>query len=265
MRVLVTRSGKDAEALAELLGEQGFEPLLDPQLRIKYLEGADLDLTGVQALLATSANGVRAIEQSTPRRDIQVLAVGDQSAAAAREAGFAEVESASGDVDALAQLCIRRLDAKAGALLHPAGSEVAGDLGGVLTAAGFDYRRQVVYEATPPKSLSPATVAAIKDGNLDAVLFYSPRTAETFADLARKARIIRGCREITAFCLSPNVAQAASAVAWRDVRTAARPTQESLLGLLAQFAGPDQRFGGVVAHLAARVPGADDDADQRVV
>ena len=57
--VLVTRPQQDAVALEAKLRERGFSPLLSPMLKITYLEGARTSLDGVQALIFTSANGVR--------------------------------------------------------------------------------------------------------------------------------------------------------------------------------------------------------------
>ena len=45
-------------------------------------------LDGVQAILATSANGVRALARRTPRRDLPLFAVGPQTAARGAEAGI---------------------------------------------------------------------------------------------------------------------------------------------------------------------------------
>ncbi len=66
---------------------------------------------------------------------------------------------------------------------------------------------------------------------MDGVLFFSPRTAESFASLCARDGLSERCRTLTAFCLSPAVAEAA-ALPWRAVRIAARPDQESLLELL---------------------------------
>ncbi len=232
MRVLITRSGGDAENLARQLGDRGFESLLEPLLQIQNLETASLDFFDVQAIVVTSSNGIRALAEATGRRDLRVLAVGDSSARAAREAGFTEVDSADGDVAALGKLIEERLDPKAGSLFHAAGADMAGDLARSLETAGFTYRRQVLYQAVASRSLSPAAMAAIKDGTVEAALFYSPRTAEAFVRLARKARIIKGCRRMTAYCLSPNVAAAARKIPWSDIRVASRPTEAQLLALL---------------------------------
>ena len=98
MRVLITRPGEDGTALAEILRARGIESVIEPLLSIKYLDGPELKLENIQALLLTSANGVRALARRTDRRDIPVYAVGDATAMTARKAGFIQVHSAAGDL-----------------------------------------------------------------------------------------------------------------------------------------------------------------------
>ncbi len=232
MRLLVTRSREDAEPLAAALGERGYEAVLEPLMSITDVDASDLDPDGVQALLITSANGIRTFARRTSRRDIAVFAVGDASARTAFELGFAEVRSAAGDVDALAALVRDELDPGRGALLHIAGSHIAGDLSGLLEAAGFDVRRQVLYQATAAEKLSPETVDELKSGTLDGVLLFSPRTAGLFVKLAGDAGLEEACRPLVAYCLSQAVADNAKDLPWRRIQVASEPNQKSLLDAL---------------------------------
>ncbi len=232
MRLLVTRSIEDAEPLAAALRRCGYEAVLEPLMSITDVDVPDQVPDGAQALLITSANGIRAFARWNSRRDIAVFAVGDASARAARDLGFAEVRSAAGDVDALAALVRDELDPGRGALVHIAGSHVAGDLSGLLEAAGFDAQRRVLYQATAVEKLSPVTVDELKAGTLDGVLLFSPRTARLFVKLAAAAGLEEACRPLVAYCLSQAVADNAKALPWRDVVVAAEPTQRSLLDAL---------------------------------
>lgn len=238
MRLLITRPAEDSVALAGALAERGIEVMLDPLLAIRYRDGDPLDLDHVQALLITSANGLRAFARRDSRRNLDVFAVGDASARAAREAGFQRVESAAGDVEALAELVASRLDPKAGVLLHVAGGTVAGDLATLLSKKRFDYRREVLYEAEKADRLAPETVQALQAGVLDGVLFYSPRTAATFVRLALKAGVSAACSGVSAFCLSAAVAERARGLPWRAVRVAERPEQASLLRVVDETLHP---------------------------
>lgn len=232
MRVLLTRPREDAEPLAERLRAMGIEVLIEPLLAVTIDAAAAPDLDGVQAILATSANGVRAFAALSARRDIPLLAVGDATARAAQGAGFHHFESAAGNVETLAALAAARCDPARGALLHVAGSRLAGDLGGLLEGRGFAYRRAVLYAAQPAERLSAEAAEALKVGQLDGVLFFSPRTADTFVTLVRQERLVRPCRRLSAFCLSAAVAERARAVAWRRIAVATHPDQDSLLTLL---------------------------------
>ncbi len=232
MRLLITRPREDAAPLAALLAERGIETVLEPLMSIVDSDTPDPGLSGVQAVLITSANGIRAFARRVAERGIAVCAVGDASARAAGDLGFADVASASGDVEALAAMVKAGRDPGAGALLHVAGTDVAGDLSGLLEAAGFEVRRAVLYEARAAGTLSAETRDALETGTLDGVLLFSPRTADLFAELVTDAGVSETCREMNAYCLSPAVAEKAQSVAWRDVVVATEPSQEALLRAL---------------------------------
>jgi len=231
-RVLVTRPSGDALPLAAELQRRGFDVLLQPLLRIVLEDGPPPDLAGVQALLFTSANGVRAFSRRSDVRTLPVYAVGDATAAAARAEHFLSVASAAGNVDDLAALVRDRLDPAAGRLLHIAGSVVAGDLSGALETAGFRVERVALYAAQPTEALDPSIHSAIAAGAVDAAMFFSPRSAASFVSLLQHAALTGDCGRIQAFGLSDAVAKALSPVSWHAVYIAPEPTQESLLAIL---------------------------------
>jgi uroporphyrinogen-III synthase len=231
-RILITRPREDAEPLAAELVRRGFSALVQPMLEIRTLDGPPLNLEGVQALLCTSANGVRATAARTTRRDLPVLAVGDATARAARDAGFAQVESAGGDVESLARLAAGRLDPAAGRLLHAAGTAVAGDLAGDLGRAGFTVERHVLYAAEPVTELGHDAVQGLYAGTIDAVLFFSPRTGRSFVKVVQKAGLADRLGGVVALCLSEAVGTAVRTVDWQAIHVARQPDQAALLDLL---------------------------------
>ncbi len=245
LRALITRPEEDAAPLAAALIQRGIETSIESLLSIRTLPEADIDLSGVQAMLFTSANGVRAFAELAAAkglaawRELPVLAVGDATARTARAAGFTQVESAAGNVESLAELAAAKLDPQKGPLFHAAGSAVAGDLAGILSGRGFELRRSMIYEARPADSLSPATVAALEGGGFDLMLFFSPRTAATFAALTQAAgdKAVEGCRRAAALCLSPAVANALGALPFRAMESADHPDLPSMLQLVERMAG----------------------------
>jgi len=233
-RVLVTRPEEDAGPLVDALTERGHTVLRQPLLRIVFEDGPPPELGDVQALLFTSANGVRAFARRSDRRDLPVYAVGDATAAAARAAGFGPVESAGGDVNDLAALVRRRCDPAAGVLFHAAGSAVAGDLAGLLGGAGYAVRRLALYRAEKTAALNDTVRHALGAGEVDLALFFSPRSAAGFAKLVTQAGLAESCARVGAVCLSDAVAGAFEGLAWRRVAVAAEPTQAALLTALDQ-------------------------------
>jgi len=232
-RVLITRPQEDAGPLAALLVDRGCSVLIEPMLEIEPLPVSPVtDLVGVQGLLFTSANGVRACGPEADR-SLPVYAVGAATANAARQAGFRTVNGAGGDVASLARLVTGHCDPEAGRLLHITASDRAGDLSGLLVRAGFVVRRLVLYRARPATGLSATTRAALAANEIDAVLLFSPRTARTLIALIMTAGLLAACRNVTAVCLSAAVAEAiGEPESWRSVHVAGQPDQEALLAEL---------------------------------
>lgn len=232
-RALITRPQEDSADIAIALARRGITPVLAPMMRIEYAASEienEIDLA--QAILFTSRNGVRAFSRLSPRRDMPAFAVGDSTAALARDNGFSRVESAQGDSNDLARLVAAQLKPEDGILFHAAGATVAGDLAETLNDSGFKTVRRALYEAKPVPALDDETIAALRDRTLDYVLFFSPRTGRIFADLVAAAGLGDTCDSLTAICLSDAVAGEISDLPWKEKNVAVTPTTEALIAVL---------------------------------
>jgi uroporphyrinogen-III synthase len=227
MHVLVTRPLEDGQEIAARLAEMGHRALLAPLLTPHFPDGPEPDLQNVQAVLVTSANGVRALVRRTTRRDLPIFAVGPQTTQEAQEAGFTDIRNADGDAKRLAEAATRWTTPDKGVLLHVCGAEAPGTLADMLTEAGFTVRRAVLYRVDAATALRPEAAQALRDGTLDAVQFFSPRSARIFCELAATLPT----RKLIAFCISPVTAQALS-LSFHEVRVATAPNQAALLALL---------------------------------
>ncbi len=115
-------------------------------MKTNFHDGPDVSLDGVQAILATSANGVRALVRRTSRRDVPLFAVGPQTEEEAHNHGFTFVRNANGDSKTLAAATREWTSPEKGALLHVKGAEADGTLATLLKAQGFDVRTLVLYD-----------------------------------------------------------------------------------------------------------------------
>lgn len=243
MKLLVTRPLEDASDLAGQLTQLGHETVVAPLLDIVFRDEAELPARDFQAILITSANGARALARRADIEELKncrVFTVGPASALAMQAAGFKWVESADGDVDALAAAVTIELSPLNGPLLHVAGSIVAGDLAAVLAFQGFDVTRVALYEAVTPDHLPEAIASALRDGSLEGALFFSPRTASQFLRLVAAAGLAESLSRVTAFALSENVARVLAPAGFRQGYIAQEATQTAMLRLIAALtAVPD--------------------------
>ncbi len=228
LRVLVTRPQEDGEQIAARLAEKGHQALLAPLLEPHFHDDVMPVLDDVQALLATSANGVRAFARRSPRRDLSVFAVGPQTAEEAHRAGFDDVRSADGDAKDLALAASRWAAQGKGALLHVCGREAPGTLAENLSLRGFKIRRCSLYHMETATRLPDAARDALNRGALDAAMFFSARSARVFGVLADGLPT----GGLAALCISPATAAALAEIAFSRVAVAARPNQAAMLALV---------------------------------
>jgi uroporphyrinogen-III synthase len=238
MKVLVTRPEEDAAETVRQLAERGYSALVTPMLEIRFRQDAEIDGTNVQAWLATSRNGVRALVHCAADRAIPLLAVGRSTAALAKDAGFSEVRDADGDLSDLEALVIGSLHPSGGRLVHAAGREVVGDLAVSLGRHGFDVERRVLYSAEAVSGLRSETRAVLLDRQIDAVLFFSARSAGAFASLVRDdEELSLALGEMVAICISVRAAAELDGLGFAETRFSDRPNQDALLAELDDFSG----------------------------
>ena len=209
MRLLVTRPEPDASDLAARLADLGHDPLVEP---LSFVEAVPFVLppTPFAGILLTSRHGVAALagaDQATALLALPVWCVGEATAAAARAAGFADAKAVGDNALALANSVIERCDPGAGPLLYPRGQDVRGDLAGRLGAAKFTVFEVVVYAALARSRFSSATRRAFKEQAIDGVVLMSQRAAVIFARLVEADNLSDALIGMTAYCLSPAVAE----------------------------------------------------------
>jgi uroporphyrinogen-III synthase len=205
--------------------------MVAPVMEIRIRDGEPLILDGIQAILATSANGIRALTHRLARRDLPVYAVGPQTLEAARESGFHRVHSANGDAAALAEKVVADLDPDGGALFHAAGADTAGRLRETLRAQHFEVESKVLYDAVPESKLPETAETALREKLLDGVLLFSPRTGKIFCNLITEAGLAESCAPLQAFCISAATAAALGSLEFARVAVAGHPNQEAMLAL----------------------------------
>jgi uroporphyrinogen-III synthase len=212
-RVLVLRPEPGASATAARARTSGLDAVAVPLFEIEPVEWRAPEAGGFDGLLLTSANAVRHGGKGLQAlRDLDVYAVGEATAEAARAVGFAIASTGSGDVDRL----LGSIDADL-KLLHLCGADRRAPEGARQSIAHV-----VVYRSTPVE------VPDLSGAAGSVALIHSPRAGRHFAKLVRD----RGSIAIAA--ISPAAAEAVGG-GWEIVQAASEPTDDALLALAASL------------------------------
>lgn len=213
--------------------------LLAPMLRFEALPFQEEDAARYDAVIVTSANALRAVAPQLAGHALlrlPVFAVGEHTAAAAREAGFDKVASSDGDATALRDLVRARRKAKklkkAATLLYLAGADLARDLAGELGEAGFTIVTRTTYRMSPVAGLPRPVCDAFMAGRIEAVLHYSRRSARAFLDAARAEGLEISALALPHCCVSAGVAALLREAGATQVITAASPDENALFEAL---------------------------------
>jgi uroporphyrinogen-III synthase len=235
VRLLVTRPEPEGARTAARLRARGHEVRLVPLLRIEPVADARFGAGPWSGIVFTSANAVRAVAAHRRFRELAGLpayAVGARTREVAVAAGFAQTVSAEGDVDALARLIAATTGDAGLPLIYFAGSDLAGDLAGALGRVGQAVETVIAYRAVAVDDFDADLRAAIADGEIDAVLHYSARTASAYVAAAKAAGLTESAMKIRHLCLSSQVARPLAASGAGAVLVAAAPNEEALLALI---------------------------------
>lgn len=221
----ITRTEPDNARTAELLREMGCDVLTVPALRT-YAVQSHWPAEMPEALVFTSANGVRYHQPRPELLDLPVFTVGDRTGQAALSAGYRDVRSADGDVHDLEYLVC-------GAM--PPGRTIfqfsvrtpAGDLVGNLNRAGLRAKKVMVYE-TRPVPMAELVEALPSLENIGGILVHSPRAG----------RIVRQVIDRTfsgftgpIYCISRAAASSFSGLTGARITVADQPNEDAMLQL----------------------------------
>lgn len=231
MRLLVTRPEPDATATAEALRALGHEVIVRPMLEVVF----NPPPSGLKpdSLVFTSRNAVRALlawPDAGGWHGLPAFAVGRETAALLREAGFRDVRSADGDAEALIALIAGEETARLGTILYPAPREAAADLADRLGRKGFRVLRIEAYRTEPAAELGDDVVAALRGNRIDGALFFSGRTASVFASLVAQAGL-HGKLDLACYVISSRAGEPLAGLA-DDISVAPRPDAANLLALI---------------------------------
>lgn len=219
-RILILRPQPGADATAARARALGLEARLVPLFAPEPVAWTPPEPENVDALLLTSAHAARLAGPGLARyRALPAYAVGQATARALEQAGFAGVVAGSADGSAIAARIAADGHRR---LLHLAGATIAPmDTGGLIVTRLPVYR----MTATPP---DPRLLSEAVDGAV--LLVHSSRAGERLAAQIGEAR--RAALHVVAISAA---ALGACGEGWASARAAGRPDDDEMLALAARL------------------------------
>ncbi len=217
--VIVTRAEPGASETMARLAAMDVTPIASPMLSLARLDLDLPDLSGVQHLVFTSANGVRFFAEASTLRS-----------AAARAAGFAAVYEGAGDAAALAAYILVALPEGTEGVLHVANEAAAGDLVARLKEGGIPAEFLALYETLPADELAPQAEAALAAGPA-VVLIHSAKGAAAFAWAAG------ALEQAIIVAISDAAARPLQGREVAAIHVAEAPNEDALMAVLTEVAG----------------------------
>jgi len=234
--VVITRPINEARDYAAELQDAGFESLIEPMLEIKPCGFEAPDLSAHDGILLTSANSVRCYaDGGGVVSDIHVYCVGKYTAQTARDVGFDSVISVDGTGADLLGYILGVDGLAGGRFLHVCGRHVAFPIVEGLKKAGVLADALVVYESVQVNGFSDGFMEALEGGLVDAVTFYSKRTADAFVANVVQSESESLFEGIKALCISDAVVKCVRVLPWAASYVSKTPDRDGMMRILRAY------------------------------
>lgn len=240
MRIVVTRPQRSGERTAAKLEALGHRPVLLPLFHpIHHGERAISALSAPLAAIAvTSAEALRALdtfeEQLAPHLSKPLFAVGGATAQAAKNTGFGQILTASGDALGLTALVTehRALLSEGQPLIYLAGRPRGSVFEEGLAAAGIPFRTVDCYEMLPSDISENTLATTLLDTTADMVLLYSSEAARAFFRHVSADKYATALAATKFICISLNVLSLVPEIFRANAKAAEEPSEAAMFELL---------------------------------
>lgn len=235
--VLITRPKDDAEILSHQLNEFNIPHVIASMLEVRQEAlGAPtrsaIKQSPLAGILLTSRHSCACLATIDISKETPVFTVSDATANAARDVGFTHVMATGGTAESLFEYITTHRTANDGAWFYPHGYDLAFDMEGELAKKGFLVIGAQAYNAEKIENLSPHIVHSLTSGEISHVTFFSKRTAQAYQDRILKFGLQDPHRNMTALCIRDTVGTGISALPWKEIKFAEKPSYEGMLELI---------------------------------
>ncbi|MBI1301614.1 MAG: hypothetical protein GC137_08150 [Alphaproteobacteria bacterium] len=200
--ILIIRPEKQGQLFIDRFDEvQKRQMVCASVFSIKNLHFLMPEAETFDSIIITSANVIPAIAKEAFYTK-PIFCVGKGTTQQLKNKGFSKIEVVANTVAEL----LPEIEAAAyETFFYPRGVHITQNLSEMLSKVNKQLIEKTVYEAVEEKSFSKETINLLKNKNVQAVTFFSRRSAEIFVKLINKHNLSQVIKGIKALCISDGV------------------------------------------------------------
>jgi uroporphyrinogen III methyltransferase / synthase len=248
-RIVITRAAEQADSLCRELQTRHAVPILFPLIGFAPpddftpLDCALRDLSQFDWLFVTSQNVLRALLErsaalalslSEAASGLRVAAVGPTTANAAKDAGLS-VTHVAANQSGLALAEELEAELLGCHVFLPRSDRANPDLPEALRRFGVEVTEVIAYRTVRPEDPDPITLAQLSNGEVDAVLFFSPSAVQHLKELLGEPQF-RALQEKAIFAaIGPVTARSLRDARVERIVSASETSASAVVGVLEEF------------------------------
>jgi uroporphyrinogen-III synthase len=218
LHILFTKSQNSSEILIKSFIEKGHRVTNFPILNIKPITIADINFKDFTSIIFTSSNAVQNIKNIKNINHLKCFCVGEETAAAAKQIGFLNIQVAGGNYIELRNLIFKNCDKVIENLVYVRGEFVSNDLEGDFKKQGYNLKSIINYTAEPNLNIDHQLIDDLKNKLIDVIFVYSKRAADQLLKIILKHKIMNDLDNCSLNCISINVANTLKRLKWKRIK-----------------------------------------------
>lgn len=227
MSILITRPYNLAINSQVMISKLGKKSVILPFIKIKYLDVKIEDNT-YDYIILTSQNAIAAFENNLWMKDKSILVVGEKTKELLLKKNCKKILFSEENVGDLIDKICEKAPISSN-ILYACGDHLSYDLESSLKSKAYNITSKVIYNSDAVIELAKNEISQINDV-VEIVMFYSPRTAKIFTDLALKYNLYT--RNKVAICISDRCVDSVAKLKWKEIKVSSAANETKMLELI---------------------------------
>ena len=217
MHILLTRPIEDSKEMILKFKSLDHKISHIPLISIKKLNYDEVDFSIYSGIIFTSSNAIKFLETKNINKKIICFCVGNITEITAKNFGFQNIFSASGNVNNLKEIIYKNFEASDGNLLYVSGENVSIDLSVELTKNNYKIKRLINYKSSKNKIFDDNLIKKLRQNIPDIVFIYSQLSAQSFLELIKNNNFQNDWKNTNLMCLSEKISSVLNEIKWKKI------------------------------------------------